>query len=112
MQERIGRPSIRDNVQTMSDASRRFFANLLMAVGGLMTILCGGCTVFFLGTAILTSLRGSEGSNASDALSLGISAILVGGMPTVVGAALFLWGRRMKRQLDAQARRSPGDTVS
>ena len=46
-------------------------------------------------------LHGSESSNASDALSLGISAILVGGMPPVVGAALFLWGRRMKRRVDA-----------
>ena len=98
----------------MSDGSavRRFFAGLLMAVGGLIAVLCGGCTVFFLGTAILTSLRGGESSNASDALGLGISAILFGGMPTVVGVALFLWGRRMKRQVDAQSRRNIDNIVS
>ena len=91
----------------MTDASRRFFASLLMAVGGLIAILCGGCTAFFLGTAIF-ALFAAGGEGASTPLVPGLTAIFVGGLPTALGVALFLWGRRMKRRPDAQSRGNIG----
>jgi membrane protein implicated in regulation of membrane protease activity len=95
----------------MTDATRRFLANLLMAVGGLIALLCGGCTVFFLGAAIVALFPGGASDNASTPLVPGITAILVGGLPTVLGVALFLWGRRMKRRVDARSRRNLGDAA-
>ena len=77
-----------------------------------MTVLCGGCTVFFLGTAILAPFLSGGNYGASNAVGLGISAIIVGGIPTAVGVALFLWGRSMKRSVDARSRRNLGNTAS
>jgi len=99
----------------MSDdnAGQRFFADALMAVGALITVLCGGCTVFFLGAAIWTVVLSvvhhgpqspAERYNAGFGPVIGISAIIVGGLPTAVGVALFLSGRRMKRRAIAPPR--------
>ena len=79
-----------------------------MAVGALIALLCGGCTVFFLGAVILALFSGGGGDDASTPLVPGITAILVGGLPTVLGVALFLWGRRMKRRVEAQPRSDAG----
>jgi len=100
----------------MSDknAGQRFFADALMAVGALITVLCGGCTVFFLGTAIWAILPSvvhhgplspAERHNASSGPVFGIGATIVGGLPTAIGVALFISGRRMKRRATAPPRR-------
>jgi hypothetical protein len=48
----------------MSDnrAVQRFFAHLLMTVGGLITVLCGGCTVLFLGAVFVLGLLSASGA--------------------------------------------------
>jgi len=107
----------------MSDknAGQRFFADALMAVGALITVLCGGCTVFFLGGAIWTVLQSvlhhgplspAERYDAGYVPVVGIGAIIVGGLPTAVGVVIFLSGRRMKRRATAPPRRDLNGTFS
>jgi NADH:ubiquinone oxidoreductase subunit 5 (subunit L)/multisubunit Na+/H+ antiporter MnhA subunit len=90
------------------DAERRFFANVLMAIGGLMMFLCGGCTLFFYMNEILSILsfflhRGPSSFQdrelVGNAEIFAIVTTVVGGIPTAVGVTLFFVGRRMKRRV-------------
>jgi hypothetical protein len=76
----------------MSDnnAVQRFFGHVLMAVGGLIALLCGGCTVVFLGMAAQTG-------NVATFATLGTAALVIGGLPTAVGVGLFVLGRGMAK---------------
>lgn len=93
----------------MSDpnAGARFFGYVLMAVGALIVTLCGGCTVYFFGTSIWTSLSGARdhGGHSGDESVSGIVvafiSIFVGGLPTAAGVALFFAGAGMKRRANA-----------
>jgi len=78
----------------MSDnkAVRRFFGYVLMAVGGLIALLCGGCTLVFLASGI--------GQLALTAIVT--AALVVGGIPTAVGVVLFALGRRMAKNESVQ----------
>ena len=85
-----------------TDVVRRFFAYVLMAVGGLITVLCGGCTLCVLGldawNAILALSKSPAhfiGSYALGALSVRLISLVVGGLPAAIGVALFFTGRRM-----------------
>ena len=75
---------------------------LLMAVGGMIILLCGGCTVFFLGGAIWGlvaplihggPLTPGERNDAMLAPAVGVVAIIVGGLPTALGTVLFFGWR-------------------
>jgi hypothetical protein len=94
-----GQPSISGDGQTMnaSNAVRRFFAYILMAVGGLITVLCGGCMALFLVVAIAQGVN----SGFSAFSSMGSAALIIGGLPTAVGVVLFVIGRRMEQQAHA-----------
>ncbi len=92
----------------MSDnnADQRFFAQVLMAVGGLITVLCGGCTVFWLGSAIWSALlpviqnahqSPADSYNASYSGIAAVGALVIGGLPTAIGVVLFVLGRRMAK---------------
>jgi len=76
-----------------SDPIDTFSAYGLMAFGGLMAVLCGGCTVFVL----WGSIHSAPSYGASDA----VFAPIVGGVPTAVVVWAFLTGWRMLRRAKA-----------
>jgi hypothetical protein len=91
-------------------AAKRFFAQVLMAVGGLITVLCGGCTVFWLGSAIWSVLvpvihhgylSPADRYVTSYSGVIAVGALVIGGLPTAVGVGLFVVGRRMAKGADA-----------
>ena len=77
------------------DPTRRFFGGLLMAVGGLITVLCGGCSLVFAGGSIVGAI-GSSGQ-LRDLPSWLLLVAVIGGLPTLIGIGLFIWGRRLYR---------------
>ncbi len=77
-------------------AVRRFFAYVMMAVGGLITLLCGGCTAFYLWFAT-TSAGSTDEYGPSMNQFVGLAALIVGGLPTAIGMALFVAGRNMAK---------------
>jgi hypothetical protein len=90
-----------------NDAVQRFFGYLLMAVGGLIAVLCGGCTAYFLWIELFSPFGGfiAEGhaslhelfNNFMQVVIIGVMALIFGSLPTVVGVALFVAGRRMAK---------------
>lgn len=78
----------------------RFFGGLLMVVGGLLASLAGLCTVLFVGSVFLEMGRGNQTIFGETASFLMLSAV-VGGVPIVVGVALFFLGRLLWRKASA-----------
>ena len=79
----------------MSEPSpvQRFFGGLLIAVGILMMLLCGGCgALFFVG--FLWS--GLTSSNHED-ISMVVMPLVLGGVPAGIGLGLFIAGRSLAR---------------
>jgi hypothetical protein len=107
----------------MSDKKhvQRLFAYILMTVGALITLLCGGCTVIYLGSVIWTiflnfvphdPLAPELQFDAPNGALLGFYGIIIGGLPTAVGVVMFLGGRRMRRRAMAPSRRGLDSTYS
>lgn len=78
----------------------RFFGGLLMVVGGLLAALAGLCTALFVGSVVLDMGRGAQNVLNETAGWLQASAI-IGGVPIVVGVALFFLGRFLWRKSSA-----------
>ena len=75
--------------------TRSFFGAALMAVGGLIALLCGLCTLtYFVMGANSLGKGGEEGSYAPIMM---IASLLMGGVPTAVGVGLFFAGRGLRR---------------
>jgi hypothetical protein len=64
-------------------AERRFLGAMFMAVDGIMGLLCGLCTCVSL---------------AGEMDQFRVLSLIVGGVPTVIGVALFLRGRSIYRE--------------
>lgn len=77
---------------------RRFFGNLLMAVGGLIVLTCGLCSAGILLTTLLDV--GSGSLNVGELIHSILSVLglitIGGGVPAAIGGSLFLWGRRLR----------------
>lgn len=69
----------------------RLFGALLMAVGGLIAVLSGLCSVTFAGLMLV-----DQGSWADKGQML-LMDLFVGGIPFAVGALAFWAGRRLRR---------------
>ena len=72
----------------------RFFGAILMAVGGLVAVLCGGCTAIAVGLGVYEI---AVGKARGEDFGLIVMFLIFGGVPFVVGAGLFLAGRAMRR---------------
>ena len=83
----------------MSDKVTRFVAGALVAVGGLMVLLCGSCTLVFGGGGVIALVRGEDAGLS--VFILGV-ALIVGGLPTAAGVMLVMNGWK-----SWQANRSP-----
>lgn len=73
----------------MSDRLTRFIAGALVAIGGLMVLLCGSCTVVFGGGGLVALIRGEDAGLSTFILAV---ALIVGGLPTAAGVVLLVNG--------------------
>ena len=87
----------------MSDPSRtgpsvvaKLFGALLMAVGGLITTLCGLCSAAILVAAIANATKQPNlfAQNIGGSL---VMVLLFGGVPIAFGVGVFLWGLALYR---------------
>lgn len=78
----------------MSDPApvRRFFGAALMALGGLMMLLCGGC-----GALVFVLYLVDAFAHPNDA-GMMLIPVVVGGVPALVGFGLWAAGRALRRQ--------------
>jgi hypothetical protein len=72
----------------MTENLRRFWTNAMIAVGGLMTALCGTCTAFWLVAGLSGMADGGE--EAAYGQLIVLLALITGGIPTLFGG-LLLW---------------------
>lgn len=93
------------------DAVQRFGAMALMAIGGMVVLLCGSCSLYFGGPVLWTLARAVlHLGEPVDSYGGGMAAVVVmmvlfvGGIPTAVGAMVFADGWRRMQRLKA----SPG----
>jgi hypothetical protein len=80
----------------VTDDTGRFWALSLITVGGLITALCGSCTAYFVGNAVVALIRG--GYDAGFAPLVLIMAAAIGGLPTLLGILLLIAGLRRRRR--------------
>jgi hypothetical protein len=73
----------------------RFGGWLLIVLGGLMVVLCGGCTLTLWGVGIVGLTQDHSGSAAGAVVTLFIMTGLIGGLPTAGGAVLLWAGWRV-----------------
>ena len=79
----------------------RLAGGLLLAIGLVIAALCGLCTGIFLINALVSS--GSEAE-------FGLLALIIGGIPTLIGIGLVFLGRHLLRKAavrDAQQEQAP-----
>jgi hypothetical protein len=76
---------------------RRFFGAALMAVGGLIALLCGLCTLGWTGFVIFGMATSHDTSAASIIGGTLMITLFVGVVPTALGVALFIAGRNLRR---------------
>jgi len=77
----------------------------MMAVGGLVALLCGACTLIFGGAGLIGLVMQLLHNQSAASMSIGpasavyltVIAAVVGGVPTAVGALLFFAGLRRWR---------------
>lgn len=78
---------------------KQFVGSLLMAVGGIIVALCGTCTL----------ILGAQTLHGNPAFI--VVLLIVGGIPTAVGAILLLIGRGMYRESQNNARGQRGASI-
>lgn len=79
------------------DPVGRFFGGALMAVGGLIALLCGTCTGFFMILSAVSMAQYPSAMSLGSILSGLLLYLLVGGLPTLIGVFLFRIGLRRFR---------------
>ena len=92
------RPAARDLAR-----QKRFGAYLMLTVGALVTLLCGGCTGAFL-------IVGLASGSPSEALAFAPVPRILGGLPTAAGVFLVVQGLRALRDARNLSRRAAADT--
>ena len=75
------------------DPVRHFVGGALVGVGFMMMALCGGCGAYFFGDLAHSVFWGPQPQNAG----LLLMPVIFGGGPALVGAGLFMIGKRLRR---------------
>jgi hypothetical protein len=70
---------------------RQLFGGLLLALGILIAGLSGLCTLLIVGTSLV------DGSSGGEDYGIGMMALVIGGVPFVVGLGMFFAGRALLR---------------
>jgi hypothetical protein len=68
----------------------QFFAWVLIVIGALLVVLCGGCTLTFWGVGLFSLLQSPGGSEMGAAVGLFFMTLLIGGVPAA-GGAILIW---------------------
>ena len=74
----------------------KLFGAMLMAVGGLIAVLSGLCSLAFLGPVIVNVIQ-QPNLNAQSAMVALPWVLIVGGIPIGVGVGIFVIGRHLFR---------------
>ena len=80
----------------MTDDLRSFWSWVVLTMGALVILLCGPCTLFFAGGALIGLAKGEDAGLAGFILAV---ALIVGGIPTAGGVVLALNGFEGLRKL-------------
>ncbi|WP_304178121.1 hypothetical protein [Phenylobacterium aquaticum] len=83
---------------TQASPVHRYFGAMLMAVGGLIAVLSGLCSLSFLALVIWNAITGGGRTVIADVGQMLTLMLAFGGIPFVVGLGVFFWGRRLRRQ--------------
>ena len=75
----------------------RFVGWLLLVLGALMVVLCGGCTLTLWGVGIAGLRQDHSGAAWGAMVGLLVTTLLIGGLPTAAGAVLVWAGWRALR---------------
>lgn len=78
----------------MTKSTKSFAAAAMITAGGLILLLCGPCTLFFAGSALITLVTEQ---NTALSVQILIMALVVGGLPTLLGWFLLRSGLRRTR---------------
>jgi hypothetical protein len=73
-------------------AAARFFGWLMMAAGGLIALTTGACTLYVL-AGLMANGSGGYGTTGEWA----VMALVIGGLPCLIGVGLFFGGRKLSR---------------
>lgn len=79
------------------NAVRRYFGAMLMAIGGLIAVLSGLCSLTFLGFVIWNAVTGGGRTVIADVVQMLTLMLAFGGIPFGVGLGVFFWGRGFRR---------------
>lgn len=85
-----------DQVHAKRLAEKRFVGSAVMAVGAVIALLCGLCTLWFGGSFFVAWLQ--TPSLGGQFLGVLLLPLLFGGLPTAAGVVLFWTGRRIYRE--------------
>ena len=88
-------------------SARQFFGWLLMGVGGLIAGTTGACTVYFLAVPIFS---GGGTEYFGGLLSWIMLVLVLGGIPCMIGVAVFSGGRALCRRRPSQRPTMPTAT--
>jgi hypothetical protein len=75
-------------------SAARFGAWLLIVIGGLLVVLCGGCTLTFWGVGVVGLMEDHSASAWGAMIGLFFVTLLIGGLPAAGGAVLVWAGWR------------------
>ena len=84
----------------------RWLGFFMIAIGGLITALCGSCTLMFANPKMWDSGASSSMIN-TDAPAWLILVMFAGGLPTLAGVFLFVWGLRLVGLFGASGKNPP-----
>jgi len=77
----------------------RFGGWLLIVVGALLAVLCGGCTLIFWGVGLVSLIQESSAAAWGSMIGLFFFTLLIGGVPAAGGAVLVWAGWRVLHPL-------------
>ena len=78
-----------------SNPGRRFLGYVLVAVGALLTLLSGACTLTWLGFIAVSVVRSP--TRRAGVVPAILVALPVGGLPIAVGLAMIAGGRSLSK---------------
>lgn len=79
---------------------KMLFGGLLLAIGGLIALLSGLCSAYFMLVAL-----GSGGDMINQLPGMLVLVLFIGGIPFAIGFGLFQWGRSLIRSAQEDERR-------
>ena len=77
---------------------RAFLGDALVAIGILILIFCGGCTLLATGFLALIYAPGALRGDLNGLGGMAAIVAVTGVLPTAIGVGVLMFGRRLSRQ--------------